>query len=171
MKVTSNAIVDGYYQNRFGKHGDQFDQHGSPNRSIDFHISDAPAGTVSFSVFLEDKDSIPVCGFAWIHWLAANIRKTDVEENESCHDTDFIQGSNSLYRGLSNPDGGVSRLEASHYTGMAPPDCDHEYELHVYALDTELDLQTGFYWNELYHAMQGHILAEETIAGIYPSEI
>ena len=33
----------------------------------------------------------------------------------------------------------------------------HTYELHVCALDGLLDLQTGFYLNELYHKMEGHI--------------
>ncbi|WP_309484983.1 hypothetical protein [Bacillus atrophaeus] len=33
----------------------------------------------------------------------------------------------------------------------------------VYALDAELNLQTGFYMNQLYKKMKGHILAERSI--------
>ena len=39
----------------------------------------------------------------------------------------------------------------------ARPDSDHRYTLTVYALDCELDLQPGFYFNELHWPLQGHI--------------
>ena len=50
---------------------------------------------------------------------------------------------------------------------MAPPNAPHLYETHVYALDTLLDLKPGFYMNELYHAMDGHILDCFTLKGEY----
>ena len=50
---------------------------------------------------------------------------------------------------------------------MTPPDKPHIYELHVYALDKLLDLKRGFLLNELYREMDGHILAEHTLKGIY----
>ena len=53
------------------------------------------------------------------------------------------------------------------YTGMAPPDKDHTYEIHVYALDKETNLKKGFFVNELYKAMEGHILDSYTLKGIY----
>ena len=34
-------------------------------------------------------------GFAWIHWLAANIRRNELKDNESQTADDFIQGANS----------------------------------------------------------------------------
>ena len=43
----------------------------------------------------------------------------------------------------------------------------HTYELHVYALDTMLDLKPGFNYNELYHKIDGHILGKQTLKGIY----
>ncbi len=169
MKVTSKAIVNGHFEDRFGKRGTDISKYGAASRSIPLSISDYPAETKTFALFLEDKDSIPVCGFAWIHWLAANIKRHTIEENESVTANDFIQGVNSLYNGLNNPPDGPQRLEVSNYVGMAPPDRPHEYELHVFALDTDLDLEQGFYWNELYHAMNGHILAQTTISAIYDS--
>ena len=63
MKVTSFGIENGYWADRFGKHGTQFNIHGTNNRSVPFSISDAPAGTKSFAVVLDDPDAIPVCGF------------------------------------------------------------------------------------------------------------
>ena len=61
----------------------------------------------------------------------------------------------------------MDRIAASVYGGMAPPDRDHQYEIYVFALDTLLDLKQGFYANELFHAMNGHILSIGSIKGIY----
>jgi len=50
---------------------------------------------------------------------------------------------------------------------MMPPDRDHIYELHVYALDCTLDLAPGFLLNELHRAMDGHILDSYTLKSSY----
>ena len=50
---------------------------------------------------------------------------------------------------------------------MAPPNCLHRYELIVYALDTKLNLKPGFRFNDLYFAMQGHILDQAVVMGTY----
>ena len=63
--------------------------------------------------------------------------------------------------------GQQSRKESSYYGGMCPPDATHLYELHVFALDTKLQLENGFYLNELYKQMDGHILEQCTIKGTY----
>ena len=47
-----------------------------PTYSIPFDISDAPAGTQSFAVVLEDKDAITASGFVWTHWLIADLQRT-----------------------------------------------------------------------------------------------
>jgi len=163
MIVTSAGIVDKIIQDRFGKRGTQFAKSGMATYSLPVEISQAPAGTVSYALFLEDKDAVPVCGFSWIHWTVADLTRTKLEENESIHAKDFVQGTNSLSGKLGN----LSRMEAACYDGMSPPDGPHLYELHAYALDTLLTLQPGFYMNELFHAMQGHVLAEAQISGIY----
>jgi len=41
------------------------------------------------------------------------------------------------------------------------------YELHAYALDFVPALETGFYMNELFHAIRGHVLAEALVSGLY----
>ena len=130
-----------------------------------FKIEKAPEGTVSFALVLEDKDAYPVTGgFAWIYWLAANITRTELHENESQTATDFVQGSNSW---TSMQGGSQNRAQSSFYGGMMLPDRDHIYELHVYALDCTLDLAPGFLLNELHRAMDGHILDSYTLKGSY----
>lgn len=163
FEVTSTGIVDGIIQDKYGKRGALADPGGFATCSLPLKMKNAPEGTRSFALILEDKDAIPVCGFSWIHWTAANIVKNELEEDESRTATDFVQGTNS-YSGLLAK---LSREETSRYAGMYPPDAPHMYELHVYALDTLLDLEQGFYMNELYWKMQGHILAECTLKGTY----
>ena len=165
MIVTSKGIVNGKIDPKYGKHGSQFNENGMPSYSLPFQIEGAPQGTVSYALVMEDKDAYPVSGgFVWIHWLAADILRTQVEENESQTAKDFVQGANSW---TSMQGGQQSRALSSFYGGMAPPDAPHMYELHVFALDTKLNLQPGFLLNELYKKMDGHILAQYTLKGLY----
>ncbi|WP_133543427.1 YbhB/YbcL family Raf kinase inhibitor-like protein [Mesocricetibacter intestinalis] len=163
MQVTSSAVQQGVFADKYGKRGNQFSPNGMPTYSIPFEISEAPPGTKSFVVVLEDKDAITASGFVWIHWLIANLKRTSVAENESQRATDYVQGANSWASVL----GQLDIDEASAYGGMAPPNCKHRYELIVYALDCELALSRGFRFNDLHFAMQGHILAQASLTGSY----
>ncbi|WGE89392.1 YbhB/YbcL family Raf kinase inhibitor-like protein [Actinobacillus arthritidis] len=163
MKVMSSAIKNGVFEDKYGKRGTQFSPNGMPSYSIPFEISEIPDGTQSFAVVLEDKDAITASGFVWIHWLIADLTRTNITENESLTATDFVQGANSWASKLGN----FSIEEASNYGGMAPPNCKHRYELIVYALDTKLNLTSGFRFNDLHFAMQGHILATASVMGTY----
>lgn len=165
MVVTSTGIINGVIQDKYGGRGTQFNDNEIPTYSLPFKVDEAPEKTVSFAVILEDKDSYPVTGgFVWIHWLAANITRCELKENESQTSHDFVQGCNSWTSIQGNQQ---SRELSCFYGGMTPPDQDHIYELHVFALDSMLDLQTGFYLNELYHKMEGHILEQCTLKGVY----
>ncbi|MEG2000959.1 MAG: YbhB/YbcL family Raf kinase inhibitor-like protein [Evtepia sp.] len=167
MKVTSTGIVDGKIDGKYGKHGTHFNETGMPTYSLPFQIEDAPQGSVSYALVLEDKDAFHATGgFAWIHWTAANITRTEIFENESQTAKDFVQGVNSC---ISRQGGKQSRALSAFYGGMAPPDAPHIYELHVFALDTMLDLEPGFDMNVLYRKMDGHILAQDTLKGLYPN--
>lgn len=165
MKVTSTGIVDGVIEARYGGRGTQFNENGVATYSLPFKVEEYPPETVTFALVLEDKDAYPVTGgFVWIHWLAANLTRSELGENESQTATDFVQGVNSWTSIQGNRQ---SKELSSFYGGMNPPDCPHLYELHVYALDTRLELSNGFYLNELYHRMEGHILAQATLKGRY----
>ena len=165
MFVTSTGIVNGIIQNKFGGRGTQFNQNGVPTCSLPFKIENPPTGTRSFALILEDKDAYPVTGgFVWVHWLAANITRCELKENESQTAHDFIQGCNSW---MSIQGNRQSKELSCFYGGMTPPDQNHTYELHVFALDTLLEIKTGFFLNELYREMDGHILSEYTLKGIY----
>lgn len=165
MVVTSTGIVNGVIDNKYGKKGSDFNSHGMPTYSLPLKIENAPKGTVSYALVLDDPDAFPVSGgFVWIHWVAANITRTEIMENESQTATDFVQGVNSW---TSMQGGNQSRELSRFYGGMAPPDAPHLYTLKVYALDTMLDLTNGFNLNELYRKMDGHILETAELKGSY----
>lgn len=165
MVVTSTGILNGVIDDKYGKHGNQFNQNGMPTYSLPLKIENAPKQAKSYAVVLEDKDAFPVSGgFSWIHWTLANLTRTEIMENESQIATDFIQGVNSW---TSIQGGSQSKSLSSYYGGMAPPDAPHTYEIHVYALDTMLELENGFLYNQLYHQMDGHILEQYTLKGTY----
>lgn len=165
MNVTSNGIINGIIQSQYGGRGTQFNENHIPTFSLPFKVENAPEKTVSLAIVLEDKDAYPVTGgFAWIHWLAANITRFEIRDNESQTATDFVQGRNSW----TSIQGGEQSVElSSYYGGMTPPDLPHIYELHVFAVDKMLDIGQGFLLNELYRAMEGHVLAQYTLKGIY----
>lgn len=165
MKVSSIGISDGVIDDKYGKRGTQFNEHGMPTYSLPFKIEEAPSNTKSYAIVLEDKDAFPVSGgFSWIHWTACNIITNEVPENVSQTTTEFRQGLNSW----TSMQGGLQSAELSRfYGGMAPPNEPHIYELHVYALDKVLNLEDGFLYNELYRMMEGHILDCVTLKGSY----
>lgn len=165
MIVTSTGIVNGRIQKKYGGNGTQFNENGIPTFSLPFKIEDAPSNTKSFALVLEDKDAYPVTkGFVWIHWLAANIIRNELKDNESQSAKDFIQGCNSW---TSIQGECQSKKLSCFYGGMTAPDKEHLYELHIFALDKLLDLKNGFLLNELYRAMDGHILEQYTLKGVY----
>lgn len=165
MIVTSNGIVNGEIEKKYGKYGDQFNENGIPTYSLPLKIENAPEDAKSYAIVLEDKDAFPVSGgFSWIHWTAANITRTELMENESQTAADFVQGVNSW---TSMQGGNQSKELSSFYGGMAPPDAPHLYEIHIYALDAMLNLENGFLYNDLYKQMDGHILNQFTLKGTY----
>lgn len=165
--VSSTGIVDGVIADKYGKHGSNNNEGGMPTLSFPLTFHNKPADTKSFAIVFEDKDAYPVNkGFSWIHWTAANITRDELEENASQTATDFVQGVNSWASLLG---GSQDEAISSYYGGPAPPDCEHVYEVHVFALNTTLNLANGFYMNELYKAMEDHVLATYTLKGRYRS--
>jgi Raf kinase inhibitor-like YbhB/YbcL family protein len=167
MKIYSNSIVDGYFDPKFGKQGTQFIK-GMPSRSFHLAWEDVPANTKSLTLVFIDHDAIPPIGFTWIHWTVANIDPTlkELPENASL-EQNLLQGVNSWHSKLLLEANRLTKEEASHFGGCAPPDKPHRYTLKLYALDKHLDLKPGFYLNELIHAMEGHILDKAKIFGLY----
>jgi Raf kinase inhibitor-like protein, YbhB/YbcL family len=165
MIVRSKGIVNGIIKDEYGSKGRQFTKNGMPSFSLPLEISEEPKGTRSFAIVMEDLDAIPVCGFSWIHWTVSDLQKDILEDNESVNGK-FTQGVNSYHSVASK----LSKEEATGYGGPAPPDREHRYSIKVFALDTVLKMKNGFYMNDLYKEMEGHILAHGVLTGLYSPE-
>lgn len=116
------------------------------------NISDVPEGTVSFAIIVDDPDA-PMGTFD--HWIAWNISGTlsEFEEGMSV----ALQGTNGF--GEDN------------YRGPCPPPGPtHRYFFKVYALDSELDLPSGSSKMEVEAEMEGHILDQAELMGIFGRE-
>ena len=86
----------------------------------------------------------------WVHWIVYNIPiASSISENSAPGKL----GKNSFNRG--------------EYGGPCPPSGTHRYFFKIYALDCELKLEAGPKKEELEKAMQGHILAQAELIGLY----
>lgn len=161
--LKSDSIKDGYIKDEFGKHGDLWIDN-MPSKSLSLKWENAPGETESFLIVMQDYDAIPVAGFSWIHWITLVPKNyTELKENASRMDKNIIQGINSWASKLV----GLPKERATFYGGPTPPDKDHIYEVKIYALDNIPNLKTGFYLNEAYKEIKGHILEEAETEGIY----
>lgn len=162
MKI-SVPLKDGMLADEYGKYAPATAMlAGHPIKSFPIKIMAAPANTKSFALVFFDFDSTPVCGFTWLHWLAANIpaEMTDLPANASRSlASRFVQGNNSNAGALVKGDSRITRG----YVGPQPPDKTHNYTLKVYALDEMLPLKNGYWLNEFVHAAKVHILDSSSI--------
>jgi hypothetical protein len=165
FRVESDGFVDGWILEKYGIRSSESEK-GVPLRSFPLRWYDPPEGTAAFAVTFLDYDDIPEEGFCWIHWLVADIPGTAMElrENESRENPNLIQGSNSWMTPLGPYGLGP---EWTNYYGGPAPTTPHEYELVLYALDSPVNLQSGFYLNQLRKKMQGHILGKAVLKGSY----
>lgn len=113
--------------------------------------SDAPDGTVSQAVVVDDPDAP---GGTFTHWTVANL---PAEERT-------IEGT--APEGAVAGENGFGTLT---WRGPCPPPGDdaHRYRFTVVALDTRLDLQEGFAPADLAAAMSGHIVGQGTLTGTF----
>lgn len=166
MRIYSKNINNGYMDVEFGNNSNKYLVNNVCTRSFHIGWDNLPKNTKSLVLVFEDFDAIPVCGFSWIHWVVANIKPewNELLENASLDLKNIItQGKNSWSSKLINP-----LLNSTGFGGCAPPDKDHEYIVTLYALDIEsIDLEDGFYLNELYHKIDKHIIESSSIKFIY----
>lgn len=168
MKIHSDSIKNGYFGDQFGHRGSQFLKDKKPSRSFHIAWDDLPLGVKTIAIVFIDYDAIPVCGFPWIHWAVANIdpKLGELPENASL-EMDLLEGTTSWSSPIISEEWKLSFEDANGFGGCAPPDKEHLYTINVYALDTTLNLKRGFYLNEMLNLMNGHILDEATLQGIY----
>jgi hypothetical protein len=112
------------------------------------HFGEFPSQTKSLAIIVHDPDAGRPGGFT--HWVAFNI--------DPAHDIpeDFRGGVQAM--------NGAGKTG---YMGPCPPSGIHHYHFMVYALDTRFELSGSVGKAELEKAMQGHILAQGDLVGLY----
>lgn len=144
MKLTSPAYKEGEHI------PPQFTCKGK-NVSPSLLISDVPQGTQSLALILEDPDA-PFTTYT--HWLLWNISPTTSTITENSIPIGSITGTTSF---------GDQK-----YGGPCPPSGSHRYVFKLFALDTTLTAPPEARSEDLEKIMQGHILGQTSLTGIFP---
>ncbi len=115
-----------------------------------------PTETASFALIVDDPDAP---SGVYTHWVIYNL-PSDARSlpmavpNENQLPDGAIQGNNSSGKiGYSGP--------------CPPPGKIHHYRFTLYALDSYLNLAAGASKQELLKVIEGHVLAQEQLIGLY----
>ena len=117
--------------------------------------SGVPDGTKSLALICDDPDA-PMG--TWVHWVLFNIPAHIMELPAKIPPEKIIQN------GAKH---GINDFRKFGYGGPCPPGGTHRYYFKLYALDTEINVETGITKAQLLKAMEGHILAEGQLMGRY----
>lgn len=144
MYLSSPAFDDGSTIPQ--KYGQSF-----ANINPPLQIDDVPSGTSSLVLFMDDPDVPEAAGVpVWDHWVVFNIPATTTTIPE----TWIVEGTRGKgTRGFLD------------YSGPRPPDREHRYFFHLFALDVMLDVPEGSTKEEVADAMNGHVIANAELIG------
>lgn len=113
-------------------------------------IRNIPEGTKSLALIVDDPDA-PMG--TWVHWVVYDIDVTGRIEKNS------IPGKQ-----------GINNFGRKNWGGPCPPSGTHRYFFKIYALDKKLNLDEGLRKEQLGKEMQGHILGQAQLIGLYKKE-
>lgn len=143
MKIESSAFLDNQFiPSKYTCDGE--------NVNPPLKISGVPSETKSLVLIVDDPDAPRG---TWVHWTLWNINPkiTEISENNS-------------------PEGaveGVTDFGKPGYGGPCPPSGTHRYFFKIYALDITLDLEVSAKVKDIEKAMEGHILDQARLIGLY----
>lgn len=120
------------------------------NVSPPLAISDVPAGAKGLLLIVDDPDAPRG---DWVHWTVWNIKPDTAGIGEGTVPSGAIQGMTDFGR--------------IGWGGPCPPGGTHRYQFKLYALDTELSLSSSARKSDIEQAMQGHILEQTILIGLY----
>ena len=123
------------------------------NMSPSLAIEDVPKEVQSLALIMDDPDATR--GISFTHWLVWNIPPKTTEFGEGEAPRGAVEGRNDF--------------GSEGYGGPCPPRGakPHRYMFKLYALDKILDIAKNSGKNGLERAMEGHILEQATLMGMY----
>ena len=146
LKVTSSAFENNKtIPSKYGCDG--------TNVSPAIRIDDVPSGAKSLALLFDDKDAPRK---TYVHWILWNIDPSVKEIKENSVPEGAVQGLNDFKKNT--------------YGGPCPPTRPHKYALIVYALDVRLNLDPQSGKAELEKAMEGHLITQGQLMGVYKRE-
>jgi Raf kinase inhibitor-like YbhB/YbcL family protein len=114
--------------------------------------SDAPPGTKSFALIMDDPDA-PLGTF--VHWVVYNIDASlrALVENQP--------NTPQTREGITQGEGGLGKVG---YRGPCPPGKNpHRYLFHFYATRLEPKIQQGMNKKQLLRQLEGNVIEEITV--------
>jgi Raf kinase inhibitor-like YbhB/YbcL family protein len=152
LKITSSAFqANGSIPAQYTCEGDDI--------SPPLQWSDAPSGTKSFALIVDDPDAPDPAHpkMTYVHWVLYGIPAsvTSLEENAA---------KSGLPGGVKQ---GINDWKKPTWGGPCPPIGRHRYFFKLYALDTDLSNLNNATKPDVEKAMQGHVLANAQLVGTY----
>ncbi|MCP4650912.1 MAG: YbhB/YbcL family Raf kinase inhibitor-like protein [PVC group bacterium] len=150
LELTSPVFKDGeYIPHEYTGEG--------PDLSPELAWKGVPKGTKSFALICDDPDA-PVGN--WVHWVVYNI-PADVKSLDRAVPELEVFEESGMKQGLND-------FQNIGYGGPMPPRGNpHRYFFKLYALDVVLELDPGLMKEALLKAMEGHVLEETMLMGMY----
>jgi Raf kinase inhibitor-like YbhB/YbcL family protein len=170
FEITSTAYADGeMIPNQCSCMGD--------NISPSLEWTGVPAEAQSLLLYFYDPDAGFNSGasveMGFVHWIVFNIppATTGYSEDIPAGDTlddGALQGNNDFAQFASpgDPFPGGAPIKVTGYDGPCPGN-EHKYVFVLYALDTMLDLPAQATPAEVLAAMEGHVIEQTELTGMY----
>ena len=127
--------------------------------------SGAPAGMKAFALIVHDPDAPLAGGFT--HWILIDLPATVTSILAAVPPGDTVAGTGGLSDGT--PFNAFMGLQPVAFRPMCPPvgASAHHYHFRLYALDGPLGASAGTSKDSVEAAMQGHILAQTDLVGLF----
>jgi Raf kinase inhibitor-like YbhB/YbcL family protein len=121
--------------------------YGQDNVNPELEIDGVPPEAKSLVLIVDDPDAPRG---TWVHWVLYDIPIIDRIEEDSAPGTQ-----------------GLTDYKEKRYGGPFPPSGTHRYFFKLYALDKKLGLKEGAEKKTVEKAMEGHILEQAELVGLY----
>ncbi|MBN1521544.1 MAG: YbhB/YbcL family Raf kinase inhibitor-like protein [Candidatus Aureabacteria bacterium] len=110
-------------------------------------IEEIPQNAKTLVLIVDDPDAP---AGTWVHWVVYDIPVLSSIKEDS------VPGRQ-----------GVNDFGTGDYGGPCPPYGTHRYFFRAYALDRALNLPQGKSKNDVLKVMQGHVLSQSELVGLY----